>query len=224
MSQQILPFYLMCDESSSMTGEPIKAINDSLPDLHKAIGGNPVVADKTRFCLISFSHEAQVLLPLSDLSDIASVPALTAAGGTSYSVALDLLQHTINQDVAKLKADGHQVLRPAVFFLTDGQPNDTSEWPAAHQRLTDPNWNARPNILAFGFGQADPTTIQQIATVRAFIADGTLGPAQALQEFAQSLIRSIVRSGTSTDPNGGMSLAMPDNVPGFTTIPAEVIK
>jgi uncharacterized protein YegL len=206
-----------------MTGAPIDAINKSLPELHQEIGGNPVVADKTRFCLISFSHEAQVLLPLSDLSDITSVPALTASGGTSYSVALDLLYDTINKDVADLKAAGHQVLRPAVFFLTDGQPNDTAEWPAAHKKVTDPGWNARPNILAFGFGEADDATIQQIATVRAFIADGTLGPAQALQEFAKSLIRSIINSGTSADPSGGMSLAMPDQVPGFTTIPADVI-
>jgi uncharacterized protein YegL len=223
MSQQILPFYLVCDESASMTGAPIDAINKSLPEIHQEIGGNPVVADKTRFCLISFSHEAEVLLPLSDLSDITSMPALAASGGTSYSVALDLLHDTIDKDVADLKAAGHQVLRPAVFFLTDGQPNDTAEWPAAHQRITDPSWKPRPNILAFGFGEADDTTIQQVATVRAFIADGTLGPAKALQEFAQSLIRSIINSGTSADPQGGMSLAMPDDVPGFTTIPAEPI-
>ncbi|MEU0521671.1 VWA domain-containing protein [Streptosporangium sp. NPDC006007] len=223
MSQQILPFYLVCDESSSMSGGPIDAINKSLPELHQEIGGNPTVADKTRFALISFNHQAQVLLQLSDLSNVASVPGLTASGGTNYSVVFDLLHDTITNDVARLKADGHQVLRPAVFFLTDGHPYDTDEWPAAHKRITDPDWGPRPNILAFGFGEVDPTTIQQVATVRGFIADGTLGPAQALQEFAQSLIRSIVNSGTSVAPRGGMSLAMPDTVPGFTTIPADVV-
>lgn len=223
MSQQILPFYLVCDESSSMAGDPIDAINESLPELHQEIGGNPVVADKTRFALISFNHQAQVLLPLSDLSDISSVPGLTASGGTSYSAAFNLLHDTITKDVAELKRDGHQVLRPAVFFLTDGQPNDTDEWPAAYQRITDPAWGPRPNILAFGFGQAVEGTIQQVATVRGFIADGSLGPAQALQEFAQSLIRSIVKSGTSAVPGGGMSLSMPDTVPGFTAVPADVV-
>lgn len=33
MSQQILPFYLVCDESASMSGEPIDAINQALPEL-----------------------------------------------------------------------------------------------------------------------------------------------------------------------------------------------
>jgi uncharacterized protein YegL len=223
MSQQILPFYLVCDESASMGGPPITEINNSLPQLHSEIGSNPVVADKTRFCLIGFSHDAQVLLPLTDLSTVNAVPALNASGGTDYSVAFDLLYDTINKDVAQLKADGHQVYRPAVFFLSDGQPND--DWTAAYHRVTDQNWGPHPNILAFGFGTADQTTIQQVATVKAFIANGTLGPAEALREFAQSLIRSIVNSGTQSAGNasGGATLVMPDNVPGFTTLPADVI-
>jgi uncharacterized protein YegL len=223
MSQQILPFYLICDESSSMSGPPIQAINDSLPEIHQEIGSNPAVADKTRFCVIGFSTAAQVLLPLSDLSTITSVPALSASGGTSYTSAFDLLHQTISNDVAKLKSDGHQVYRPAVFFLSDGQPND--DWSAAYGRVTDPGWTPHPNILAFGFGQADKQTIQQVATVKAFIADGTLGPAEALREFAQSLLNSIVNSaaGSAADPAGGATLSVPNQVAGFTTLAAEPI-
>ncbi|TDD20054.1 VWA domain-containing protein [Actinomadura sp. KC06] len=223
MSEQILPFYLVCDESASMTGEPINEINKSLPELHQAIGSNPVVADKTRFCLISFNHEPQVLLPLSDLSNVTSIPAMTAGGGTTYGKVFDLLRDTIGQDVKRLKGDGHQVLRPAVFFLTDGQPNDSADWASAHKRVTDPSWGPHPHILAFGFGQVDQQTLQSVATFRAFIAKKEFGVAEALQEFAQSLIRSIVRSGSSADANGGMSLQMPNDVPGFTTLPADVI-
>lgn len=85
IAQQVLPFYLVCDESGSMLGAPVKAINDSLPNLHAEIGSNPVVADKTRFCLIGFGSDAQVLLPLSDLSAVTSIPALHATGGTNYA-------------------------------------------------------------------------------------------------------------------------------------------
>src|SRR5262245_30038878 len=116
MAQQVLPFYLLCDESSSMAGAPVEAINDSLPKLHTEIGSNPVVADKTKFCLIGFNHEAQVLLPLSDLSTVNSIPGLNADGGTDYSNAFTLLYDTISDDVQRLKAKGDQVYRPAVFF------------------------------------------------------------------------------------------------------------
>ncbi len=72
-----------------MSGMPIEAINDSLPKMHAEIGSNPAVADKTRFCLIGFSNDAEVLLPLADLSTITSIPALQARGGTSYGAAFD---------------------------------------------------------------------------------------------------------------------------------------
>jgi uncharacterized protein YegL len=224
MSQQILPFYLVCDESGSMSGEPIKAINEALPKLHQEIGSNPVVTDKTRFCLLGFSGKAEILLPLSDLSAVTSIPALKASGGTDYAKAFDLLRQTINDDVNGLKAQGHQVYRPAVFFLSDGLPNSNG-WEQSYQSLIDPGWRPHPNILAFGFGQADQKTIQQVATTKAFMADGTLGPADALQEFAKSLIRSIVNSGTQSaaDQSGGATLVMPENVPGFTTINADQV-
>src|SRR5260221_12947178 len=113
---QVLPFYLVCDESGSMAGQPLDAINDSLPKIHSEIGSNPVVADKTKFCLIGFSDTAQVLLPLSDLSVVSTIPALQVAGGTNYSSAFDLLYDTIADDVKQLKANGEPVYRPAVFF------------------------------------------------------------------------------------------------------------
>jgi uncharacterized protein YegL len=224
MSLQLLPFYLVCDESGSMAGQAIDAINQSLPELHNEIGSNPVVADKTRFCLIGFSDHADVLLPLSDLSTVTAIPKLSAGGGTNYQAAFDTLRNTINTDVKALKAAGNVVYRPAVFFLSDGHPN-RNNWQASHQTLTDANWTSRPNILAFGFGSADENTIRQVATVRAFMANGTIGPADALKEFAQSLIRSIVNSATpsASNPQGGANLAMPDNVPGFTNISAPVI-
>ncbi|MGA2829511.1 MAG: VWA domain-containing protein [Streptosporangiaceae bacterium] len=169
---QVLPFYLVCDESYSMSGPPLDAINASLPEIHSEIGSNPVVADKTRFCLIGFSDTAQVLLPLSNLSAISSIPALQVAGGTNYSSAFDLLYDTIDEDVKQLKNNKDQVYRPAVFFLSDGQPGD--DWEDSYKR-----------------------------------------------EFAQSLIQSIVTSGSKPAQGGGLTLAVPDDVPGFTSLPAD---
>lgn len=223
MSQQILPFYLVCDESGSMAGVPVDAINDSLPKLHQEIGSNPAVSDKTRFCMIGFSTSADILLPLSDLSTITAMPALKASGGTNYSAAFDKLRETINADVNALKGQGHTVFRPAVFFLSDGQPNDN--WHASYLALTDQAWRPHPNILAFGFGDADQSTIQQVATAKAFIANDTLGPAEALKEFAKSLINSIVNSGTSAGNSAaeGATLYVPDHVEGYTTLDAEPV-
>lgn len=215
MAKQILPFYLVCDESGSMSGEPIKAMNDALPDLHEEIGANPVVADKTQFCIIGFSDSAQVLLPLSDLSQVSQIPVLQPQGGTSYASAFRELKNRIDTDLPALKKAGNIVYRPAVFFLTDGYPTDgyASEYAA----LTAESNPFRPNIVSFGIGSADATTIAQIATFRAFMADGTMSPAAALKEFASALTKSILKSGSSATA-AGVTLQTPDNVPGFTSI------
>ncbi|MFE3458129.1 VWA domain-containing protein [Nocardiopsis aegyptia] len=224
MSQQILPFYLVCDESTSMEGTPIQAVNEALPELHSRIGSNPVVSDKAHFSILAFNHEAHVLLPLSDLSEVEILPSMQANGGTSYGAAFRLLRETITQDVDRLKEAGHRVYRPAVFFLSDGFPGD-DEWDVEYKRLTDTDWGPHPNILAFGFGEADAAIMQQVATVRAFMADGTLNPAQALNEFARSLANSIVNSGTqsASSEDGSVTMVMPDHVPGYTSLPADQI-
>ena len=50
-----------------------------------------------------------------------------------------------------------------------------------------------------------------------------MGPDEALREFAQSLIQSIVNSGSRPAAGGGLTLAVPDDVPGFTALPADEI-
>ncbi|QGV80285.1 vWA domain-containing protein [Streptomyces ficellus] len=215
---QILPFYLVCDESGSMNGAPIDSINTALPDLHHEISTNPTVADKTRFCLIGFSDDAKVLQPLVDLSDIDSLPALAAGGLTSYGDAFRTLLRCIEADVTALKAEGHDVYRPVAFFLSDGSPTDDG-WQQAHKELVEARYG--PKIIAFGIGEAEAATIGHVANFRAFMQqDTSVSPAQALREFAASLTRSIVRSANSipADGGGGFDLAVDETVPGFSTV------
>lgn len=226
MSQQLLPFYLVCDESASMAGDSIDTINGALVPLHEAIGTNPIVADKTRFCLISFSNDAEVLLSLSDLSEVEQMPTMTARGTTDYAAAFRVLKDTIDADVALLKAEGNRVHRPVVFFMSDGYP--TSDWAESYQALVHDENRYRPNIIAFGVGEAQPEVIAAVATFRAFLADDKVSPAAALTEFAKSLTNSIVKSGTSVGPNGAMELQMDKHVDGFhelevTTLPVDEI-
>jgi len=222
MGEQVLPFYLVCDESYSMQGEPLDAINQELPNIYHEIASNPVVADKTRLGIIGFSAGAEVLLPLADLNEVQSLVQLTPRGATNYGAAFSLLRATIEQDIRDLKQAGHTPFRPTVFFLTDGQPTD--DWYAAHQKLISPDFRARPTILAFGFGDVQPATLRQVATFRAFIADGDLSPAQALREFARQLLNSVVQSAVaSASSSNGALMAFPEQAKGYTVLAAEPV-
>ncbi|MFJ4093701.1 VWA domain-containing protein [Kitasatospora sp. NPDC089913] len=213
---QILPFYAVCDESSSMTPH-IDTLNKALFSLHQEISTNPTVADKTRFGLIGFSTDAHELQPLVDLSDLEELPALEASGLTSFGRVFELLGRAIERDVRELKAEGHDVYRPVVFFLSDGEPTDT-DWEQPYQDLLAAAF--RPHIIAFGIGQADRTVIARVATFKAFMQeDGDADVAPALREFAASLTRSIVRSVSGATAAGtGMSLQVDDQVSGFTAV------
>ncbi|MEV5082352.1 VWA domain-containing protein [Streptomyces sp. NPDC056159] len=214
---QILPFYLVCDESASMT-DNLHILNDALPELHNEISTNPTIADKTRFALIGFSTDADILQPVVDLSEIDSLPALRAGGMTSFGNVFRVLKRAIETDVAALKGQGHDVYRPVVFFLSDGVPTDT-DWKQAYQELTASPFH--PHVIAFGIGDADQAIIGEVATVKAFMQkDSSTSPAAALREFASSLTRSIVRSvsGMSAATGQGFELQVEDTIPGFTAV------
>ena len=184
----VLPFYILCDESGSMDANGgIDAVNNGLPELHAAIAGDPLVSDKCRIGLITFSDIAEELLPLSNLSDVQAMPGCAAKGMTNYGEAFNLLRVVIARDIANMKSQGIQVYRPAVFFITDGDPTD--DWEANHRALTDKNINPQaPHILAFGVAGANPAVIGKIGTKAAFIAKPGVTPRTVLKEVFQSFI------------------------------------
>ncbi len=199
--EQILPFYILCDESASMAyNGGIDAINEGLPELHAAIAADPLVSDKTRICLISFSDDAEVLVPLARAADIDQMPGMQERGATCYGEAFRMLKALIPQDIANLKADGYQVFRPAVFFISDGEPTD-SDWRGSYGELIDRASNPHaPNIIAFGIDTADATTIAEVGTTAAFLAQTGIDPGNALKEIMRSLTNSIVESASSSTP------------------------
>jgi uncharacterized protein YegL len=215
----VLPFYILCDESGSMDANGgINAINSGLPELHAAIAGDPLVSDKCRIGLLTFSDMAEELLPLSNLSDVQAMPGCQAKGMTNYGEAFNLLRVVIQRDVANLKGQGLQVYRPAVFFMTDGEPTD--DWEANHRALTDKAMNPQaPHIIAFGVAGANPGVIGKIGTKAAFIANQGTDPGNALKEILKSLTNTILNSSASSTP----TLQVPTAPPGTTAVPLDVL-
>jgi uncharacterized protein YegL len=200
---QVLPMYFVGDESHSMRGHPIAAVNQGLVDLRDEVAKHPLIGKKVRFGIITFADTAETRLELSELSEDLMLPTLSTRGrGTSYASAFEALRHTIPADIALLKVSGFQVHRPAVFFLSDGQPTEKeAKWQERLAELKDPGFNERPNILAFGVGDAEPKVIQQLASSpsHAFMMREGVSTAGAIAEFAASMLNSMVSSAERLD-------------------------
>jgi uncharacterized protein YegL len=200
---QVLPMYFVGDESHSMAGDPIAAVNQGLIDLRDEVAKHPLIGKKVRFGIITFADTAETRLELSELSEDLVLPMLAPRGrGTSYGSALEALRQTIPADVALLKGSGYQVHRPSVFFLSDGQPTDKAEtWRVRLQELKDPGFRERPNVMAFGVGDADPAIIRELASSPGYgfmMASGA-STAGAIAEFAASMLNSMVASAERLD-------------------------
>lgn len=217
---KLLPFYLVIDASWSMDGERLDEANNYLPVLTDALLADPIVNDKARFALLDFADEANVVLPLCDLTQQDQLPVLTARGGTSYAAAFRLLHRQIETDVQLLRNDGFAVYRPAVFFISDGQPNDReAEWRQAFRELTDYDPETGignkwfPNVVPFGVAEADLSTMKALIhppkRSKAFMQASGAKPQEALAQIAEILIATTLNSGEA----GGLRLPDADAMP-----------
>lgn len=219
----VFPFYLCLDVSASMAGAPIDSVNRELPLLRSSVGEDPAIAEVIRFGIVTFSDVAHTALPLCDLSLVEAVPEVAAQGRTSYAAAFDHLRQEIESDYLAGRAGGDRWYRPAVVFISDGRPTDDPErWRAAHRRLSDPAWRRHPNVLAFGFGDADPSILAEVAEGkpnRAFVADEGAPPSRVVPELMSGLIQSIVSSSASVY-SGSAQLVVPE-LPSMHSIPVD---
>lgn len=204
-----LPTYLVIDASSSMTPHQ-GVLNATLARLHQSLAMNPRVSEFAHVCVIAFSTDPHLVIPMTEMDRVPVMPEVICAGSTEYGKAFDLVRQCIETDVSALRTAGWQVLRPAVFFLTDGAPTDR-DWKSRFDRLVDPNWSRRPHVIAYGFGAANPQVLRQVYTKMAFLADGSDSDS-ALSEAITSLLNTLI----SSSERGGLTL--PTQTAGFRTI------
>jgi uncharacterized protein YegL len=186
MGYDVLPCYVVCDISLSMT-DHLDELNAGLREFRGAVHADASVAGKVRCCLVGFAETPRVLQPLYSLTTLPVLTKLDPCAGTNFGPAFAFLREAIDRDVRSLKEDRARVHRPIVFFLSDGLPTDPVTWPSAYATLTDPAWTARPDVIAYGVGAADRDTLVRIGTSQTFLSrDGV--------RMSTALIASVTRS------------------------------
>jgi uncharacterized protein YegL len=193
----LLPVYVLADESKSME-KHLAQLDDGLSSLHEALLAEPMAAAKVRFSVLGFSADVVERLHLADLREIGELPGLSPRDWTNYEAVFVDLRARIPRDVTELKSQGYRVHRPAVFFLSDGQPNRGGEWKDAHRQLVDRGVTpAAPNVIACGIGDdVAASTILDVATqpTFAFVSVRGADVGASIAQFCGALTRSVVQS------------------------------
>ncbi|GGN82495.1 hypothetical protein GCM10010112_59960 [Actinoplanes lobatus] len=213
----VLPFYIVVDVSLSMSvpqggdKSAIQAANEILPTVIDGIEASPTLGDVVRLGAVDFSDDARVVLRLDDVRNVNPIPQFTVRGATSYAAAFRLLRQEIEKDYAQLRGDNYKAYRPAVFFITDGEPtDDQSDIVAAYNELTDPSFKLRPNLIPFGVGTATKDQLDQWVypkegskkPMRSYVMRDGADPAKAITKVAEILLSSVIASAQSVSEQG----------------------
>ncbi|MDR2590324.1 MAG: VWA domain-containing protein [Oscillospiraceae bacterium] len=220
----LLPVYLVLDTSFSMQDEDgrFEAALSFLPKLLSAMTDSASLSDKIRVEVITFDEDARVSLALGGLNEVEEWiirnkknPIIPDGDATYYGKAFEKLASQIQVGIRQIQSEkvgeyGYKAYRPVVFFITDGEPNDEQNTRnKAFDKLTNQNFEYRPNIICVGVGEAkhddlviygagrynSPTGSYITGNDKLVIVpkDGAL-PSQALSAIVPTLVASIVQS------------------------------
>lgn len=212
---KILPFYFVVDVSFSMQ-EEIGIVSNELINLRNAMIANPVLDDICQLGIITFASDATVNVPLGNLSQIPdSSLDLVCRGMTNFEEALRLLADDSVRRINQLKQSNskYKIYRPTAFFVTDGF--ETHGDTEAGLRWLN-SVNPRPNVIPFGFRDADPDSIRRLAV------PGT-GPSFIQKEGANAVdtINSIIKIVTRTIVTQTQTASQGEDVGGLVLRPED---
>ena len=151
MGEQHVPVVLLVDTSASMSGEPIRELNQGLMAFQKALQSDLLLLNRADVSIISFDTEVHVRMGFRPAEQY-EAPTLKPGALTSMNQGIIKALDEIEDRKRLYKQQGVKYYRPWLFVLTDGLPTDDSFESEAVQRMRRAIENKRLNYLPMGIG------------------------------------------------------------------------
>lgn len=194
-AQHGLPIYIVVDESPP---DPryYDALNNGIRDLLSGMSEYPDVIGMLRLAVIGFSGSYETLLPLAPVSPESHVRDFASGSGRQLGPVSEHLYNQIKDDVSRRKAGGLKLIRPRVYLLCTGSPDDSPGWEIPYQRLPDRTVHPfAPDIFVLGAGNIDQGAMQSLAAqpgTYGWIASPGLPLADAAARYINFVRKSII--------------------------------
>ena len=120
-----LPVYILADVSGSMSGAPIQALNTGIQTMIDELLDDPRAMESAYISLITFSGNAQQVVPLTDLMNF-QAPELKSTGSTSLWAALRTASEAAKTEIVWRTTEEEKAdYKPLFFLITDGHATDS---------------------------------------------------------------------------------------------------
>lgn len=156
-----LPCIVLVDTSGSM-GSAMKELNEGLVAMGEAIKEDSLAVGRVEYSIITFNDKAQVVVPFGPAYDY-EAPRLECGGMTAMHEAIDLALDMLEKRKREYEAGGIPYLRPWIFMMTDGKPNDVDN--GSFERLIQAQKEKHCTFFPMGIGgDYDKNTLKYLST------------------------------------------------------------
>ncbi|HLT14249.1 MAG TPA: VWA domain-containing protein [Marinobacter sp.] len=154
-TNQRTPCVLLLDISGSMTGEPIRQLNEGLKAFEEELKSDPVAALRVQVMVITVGgpEDVRIVQPWTDASDF-KAPTLHASGLTPLGQGMAKSLDEIASQKAVYDANGISSTRPWIIMISDGCPNDYG-WESYADQSRQEEQDKRVIVFPIGTKDAD---------------------------------------------------------------------
>lgn len=151
--QQRLPCVLVLDASYSMQGARIEQLNAGLKVFEEQVKADETACERVQIMVIRCGGDVSVVQDWTDAESF-DAPKLEADGGTPLGIAVELAAAKIEERKADYRNAGVNYLKPWVFIISDGEPNDDN-WEAKADLFKQAEVDGKFTTFAVGVEDAD---------------------------------------------------------------------
>lgn len=191
-----VPVCLCLDVSGSMSGAPIKELNQGVKLFYDAIKDDEVALYSAEVSIVTFSgRDASCIVDFASLELQPEPPHLTASGMTPMGEAVNLALDLLEQRKEEYRDKGVDYYQPWLVLMTDGEPNGNStELQMAIERTCNMVNSKKLTVFPIGIGSdADMGTLAKFSPNRSPLKLQGL----KFKEFFEWLSKSVSKTSQS---------------------------
>lgn len=155
------PCILLLDTSGSMSGEPIRQLNEGVSAFREELLTDELASRRVEVAVVTFGP-VQVAADFAT-PDMFYSPHLSASGDTPMGSAILQAIEMLERRKALYRSHGVAYFRPWIFLITDGGPTDA--YHLAAQAVREGHAAKKFNFFAVGVKGADFRKLSEIAPV-----------------------------------------------------------